>query len=394
MSAARAEFRRGWRALLACTLGAGLGFTLFGYMFSLFVAPLQSAFGWSRGAIGGVLVAVPITALALPAIGAAIDRFGPGRIIGLSTVGLSASYLLLTGTDGDIGRFYAGYGLAALIGSATGPIGYARVLVSWFEAARGTALALMLAGGSIAAAILSPLLSATIETAGFRAGFAVLAGAALLGGGAALALGLRLGPVTSVSRADESYQPLGSRRTFMLLGCSLFLAGIPAIGLASQLQPLFVARGFGAGAAAAMIGILALAVLGGRLVTGVLLDRLRPTVVAATVMIVAAAGALVLAVPGGHAAVAVVGVLCIGLSQGAELDLLSFLCARYFGLSRYARTYGKLFLCYATALPLGGLLFGLSHDLTGSYATALGVSAGLLASSAVLFVLLEPRAKP
>jgi hypothetical protein len=50
MSQKMAEFRRGWRSLLAAAIGNGSGLSgLAFYTFGVFVLPLVAAFGWTRG---------------------------------------------------------------------------------------------------------------------------------------------------------------------------------------------------------------------------------------------------------------------------------------------------------------------------------------------------------
>ena len=46
------EFRRGWRTLLASSMGNGSGLSgIPFYTFGVFVVPLVAAFGWTRGQV-------------------------------------------------------------------------------------------------------------------------------------------------------------------------------------------------------------------------------------------------------------------------------------------------------------------------------------------------------
>src|SRR5579885_2672878 len=66
----------GWRVVMA-----GFG-SLFVYTFSIFLKPLSSQFGWSREAVSAGFGLGAITVgICSPALGRALDRFAPRRVI-------------------------------------------------------------------------------------------------------------------------------------------------------------------------------------------------------------------------------------------------------------------------------------------------------------------------
>ena len=72
------EFARGWRTLIAASIGNGTGLSgLAFYTFGVFVLPLTTAFGWSRGEVSiAASFLIVGTAITAPVIGTIIDRFG------------------------------------------------------------------------------------------------------------------------------------------------------------------------------------------------------------------------------------------------------------------------------------------------------------------------------
>jgi hypothetical protein len=84
-----------------------------------------------------------------------------------------------------------------------------------------------------------------------------------------------------------------------------------------------------------------------------------------------------------------VALFLIGLAQGAELDLLAFLTARYFDRLFFATIFGLANIAFFTSLPVGAVGFALCFDLTGDYAFALWLSAGLFIMAAGLFLVIE-----
>ena len=75
---------------------------------------------------------------------------------------------------------------------------------------------------------------------------------------------------------------------------------------------------------------------------------------------------------------AFVGAICVGLSLGAEVDLLAYLTGRYFGLKSFGATYRLPVLCrIGRHGSLGPLAFGIGYDTTGSYVGILTICVGI-----------------
>ena len=85
---------------------------------------------------------------------------------------------------------------------------------------------------------------------------------------------------------------------------------------------------------------------------------------------------------------AALGAVATGLANGAEIDLIGFMTARYFGLRAFGQIYGILYAVYVVGASVSVWLYGRVFDLTGSYDTALEMAAATLSLSALLFLLL------
>jgi len=84
--------------------------------------------------------------------------------------------------------------------------------------------------------------------------------------------------------------------------------------------------------------------------------------------------------------------LAIGLTIGAELDIMAYVIARYFGLDSFGRLYSLAYgglICASGASPM--MIAFLSGD--GSYANALVVSAIGTVLGAVILLFI-PSAQP
>ncbi len=81
---------------------------------------------------------------------------------------------------------------------------------------------------------------------------------------------------------------------------------------------------------------------------------------------------------------AVVAAFAIGFAMGAEVDLIGYLVARYFGMTAYGAIYGWQYAMFMIGLAASPLLAGMVYDARGNYGFALIGAAILLAFAAVL----------
>jgi MFS family permease len=134
-----------------------------------------------------------------------------------------------------------------------------------------------------------------------------------------------------------------------------------------------------AGGTAALLGLTSIA---GRLVTGFLLDRVPPLLVTGGVFLAGALGVAVLGL--GGPAFAVVGALIVGLTVGAEVDLMAFLIGRHFPRVSYGQFYGAIYAVFLMGGAIGPALSGYMQQASGSYRLSLLTAAALLTTAAFL----------
>ena len=58
------------------------------------------------------------------------------------------------------------------------------------------------------------------------------------------------------------------------------------------------------------------------------------------------------------------------MAIGAEVDLVSYLAAKYFGMKHYGRIFGMLYSLLVLGAAISPILVGFSWDLTGNYNAA------------------------
>jgi len=388
----RAEFRTGWRALLAAAVGIAFGLTTLPfYTLGLFAKPLAAEFGWSRAEVQGALAAMMVGTVASAwLVGTLLDRYGTRRVALVSQLGLAVGLCGLTFAGPSPQSWLAAWFAMAVLGIGTSPITWTRGIAAWFDRGRGLALGLGLTSTGVMAFLLPPLVTDVIAEHGWRTAYLALAAGVVLIGMPVVALLFRDPPAAapgSVARTGvglDLHEALRGRAFWILVVAFALIAGTVA-GLLLNLVPLLTDRGLTPGTAAALTGAFALSTLTGRLVCGFLVDRTSPLAIAFVVTAIPAAGCALLL--GGEVAfaIALVAVILIGLQQGAEMDLLAFFVARYFGLRNYASILGSLITVLAISSAVGIAGFGRSFDATGSYALALTVAIAAFLLGAACF---------
>lgn len=390
------EWRRGWRVAGASLVGMGVGAGLYQYVSSLFIAPLEEAFGWSRGDIAGAAAIGLIGALSAPLIGLIADRVGAMRVAIAAMLVVSLAYVGLASMTGELWQFMACVSLLAIAAPGCTSLVFSRAVNGWFDKSRGLALGVMTSGLSVATFALTPVLTRIIETEGFRAGYLTLAAGAGILGVLVVLFGIRSGPKGSRTAVDSDAPPEGATlreavrlRGFWLLAGAMLCVNAASTGVLTQIAPLLGEKGLRS-AAQTLIPIYAIAVMASRLGVGALIDRAEAKFVAAAVTAAALVGFLMLTHTAPPVTYAIVCVVLIGLMQGAEGDVLAYFVSRLFGLRAYNTIYGVFFTVSILGSAIGIAGYGQLYDATQNYDLALMLSGGILALAVGLYLLM-PR---
>lgn len=388
------EFKQGWATLLSVTVGSAVGVTaLLFYSLGAFTGPLVEEFGWTRAQVSSsfLYTTVALTIATVP-LGWLLDKVGPRRVALVSAPGLSLSLLLLAMSSGDLLQFHLLFALAGLLGAGTSSVVYTKALNSRFFLARGMALGISLGGLGLAALVLPIMVTAVIEPFGWRAGFLLLAGLSILVIPFAVA-GMKDHPLTSRNNHRQlsglSRREALRSRTFWILVLTFVLVGGSVPALIPHLVPLLTDSGLSPTQAAGIAGMVGIGVILGRLLVGLLIDHFHAPFVTAPLFLLTAFGVLLLAWGGPE--FAPVTALLLGLSFGAEADLIAFFCGHHFGLRNYGFLYAIVYGVFNLAVGFGPLWVGSIFDSAGSYQPALVTVAAMLGLGAAT-ICLVPRA--
>jgi MFS family permease len=397
-----ARYFYGWNVVGATFVMALLSFGLGFYGLTVYLATLQRLYGWSAST-----VSVPVTmyyvagALLTTAIGDVYARLGPRIVVALGAVAMAAGLVAL-GLVGRPWQLYPAFLVMSLGWGAMSGAAINIILAPWFERRRGLAVSIAFNGATLGGVIVAPALVPLIGAVGFRRALALAAlvvSAVLLG----LAAGvMRRGPDTLGLGPDgqghpavrAASAPAGQRgwRVEALRTWRFWSVSAPfALGLAAQVGVLthlvaLVTPALGAGGAARAVSAATAAAVLGRLLTGLVVDRLNRRLVSSATLVVQMLGLALLARASSAGAV-YAGCALFGLGVGNLTTLPGLVLAVEWPRERFAALVGLVVGINQFTFAFGPSLVGAVRDWAGAYGPALAACATLQALAAVLILL-------
>jgi len=383
-------------------VGAGLAVTCVGMgtmmSLSVFLQPVSQAMGWSRT---GISTAALLNFLAMGIgsflWGALSDRFGTravvlcgGVLLGIGLAAASQSATLL--------EFQIVFGLSVGLAAGSFYVPLTALTARWFTQHRSLAVALVSAGLAMGSAVIAPLARWIILNHDWRYALLVLAAIAwsvIL----PAALLLRPPPVTQ----PASGAAIGAGVRDMSLAKALRTPQFAAIALAffmcctAHSGPIFhmvtyaVDCGVPDMAAATVFGVAGLGALSGRILCGLIADRVgaKRTLVAGLAVQAAAVGLYLAA----HDLVSFYAVAALfGFSYGGVMPLYAILVREYFPAAIMGSVFGVAILVSTLGMSIGPWAGGWLFDTFGSYAWMYVASFGIgLGAVAIAFTIRPPR---
>lgn len=405
-----------------------LGALCFIYLFAIgpqiygFVVVLPSMveeLGWSRTSAGaGVSVMMISVGLAGPLVAAGIGKFGVRPIMIAGGV-VSASGAMLTYFTESLIQFYLGAGLLMGIGIGMQTVlPGSQVIANWFTLRRATALGAFMAVGGISALLFSPLLAELIEASGnWRLVWLSMALGSILASGIVFFAvvetpqekgqtpdGLSAAEIEQlasehsasggrkVHQTDQVWEIKDALRTrafwFITFGTCIALFGSTVVS--SHLALFLQDAGFTALFSASVLGVTGVAGIIGRVLAGILGDRIEPRLILLTGLILELASFIVLLNANG-AALAYSFAVLYGLGFGFAFVAATTVIANYFGPLVYATLFGIGALVGTVFGGAGPILSGMSYDKLGSYQAAFY---GYVAVGSIVIILIALTRPP
>ncbi|MBN8997442.1 MAG: MFS transporter [Rhizobiales bacterium] len=385
--------------------GGLLGCVAIGSMFSLpvFLMPMAGETGWSvTGISSAMTVGFLAMAFASMAWGGLSDRFGPRPIV-LAGSALLAGSLAMASQAGSLLQFQFVFGL--LVGVATAAI-FAPLMAcvtGWFDTHRSLAVSLVSAGMGMAPIVMSPLAAELISRYDWRTSLLIIAAiTALLM--IPTALLIRRPPALEAAKAggapmaagDDNGMTVGEALRspqFIILALTNFFCCATHSGPIFHTVSYAVTCGIPMIAAVTIYSVEGLAGMGGRIVFGVLGDRLGAKRVLVGGLFLQAFGAL--AYYFARELVVFYAVAAFfGFIYAGVMPLYAVLARENFPLRIMGTIIGGTAMAGSLGMAIGPVAGGLIYDTLGDYgwlyvgAWGIGIGAFLIA------MLFRPFPKP
>jgi len=365
----------GWWAVAVCF---GISTALVGfstYTFALFGDEMAKEFGWSRTHINASLSFLAIGQILGPFVGRVIDRKGPRMVVAFCVLLTAVSYLLRPMMS-ELWHWYAlSFLQYAGFSSTMTPVG--RIVGLWFPNARGRVMGIAMMGNNFGGVVMPGIIGTVIAIGGWQSGYYLQGLLTLL---IAITVLIALREPRSVNSATLQTEPsvkntelpgmsmreaIRSKNLYLLL--YIFLVGAtPFASLLPQLISHYVNEGVNPGTAATAMSILAIGGMSGKIVFGVLGERIT----ARYAMMVSFFGlsvALILSINPTMPGIIWICSPLWGLCMGAFGTLINMIIQDYFGLKSFGSIMGVAGYGTAISFAVGPILAGLSYDNLGGY---------------------------
>jgi len=390
------EFRTEWRAVTSAAIGLGFGLMMMSYSISIMGPHLIKEFGWPKADLVKVQMLSLISVLAYPLVGRLADVFSARRTALIGVIAAPVLFFALSRID-DLTSYAVLYVAQSVILAATTPPVYCRVVVERFRLARGLALAIAVAGPSLIAAVGGPLLNSLVVDYGWRTGYVALAIGSAIGGGVAIALmpagQKRVAGEARPAATRGDYGLILRHPAFWLLNGAVLFCTMPMAILLTQMGLIVGEHGVVDKTVSIIVSAYAIGMMAGRLASGFALDKFPAPLVASATLALSAMGLMIISQHGVPIAVLAGAVMVVGLSFGAESDIVGYLISRIFPIRAYSTVFGFIAANTTIAAFIGAGLMALLLDKYDSYSPFVMVAGISVALGSLLFLLL-PRPKP
>lgn len=382
-------------------VGAGALMTCvaFGAMFSLavFLEPIAAETAWSRAGISSAMT-LNFLVMGLGGFvwGAVSDRYGARIVVTIGAVLLGLA-LVLASRATSLPLFQATYGVLVGVAASTFFAPLIATTMAWFDAHRSLAVALVSAGVGVAPMTVSPFARWLIDAYGWRAAMLAIGIAAWVLLLPATLLVRRAPAVAAAAPADDAggqdrraaiFAALRSPQ-FIVLGLTFFACCMAHSGPIFHMVTYAMTCGIAPMAAVSIYSVEGLAGLGGRLVYGLLADRLgvKPVLIAGlTIQALVIAAYLFASRLDQFYALAVI----FGGTYGGVMPLYAVLAHEYFGPRILGTVFGAAIMLSSLGMAAGPLVGGWIYDINDSYAWLFVASAMVGLGAAAIALAFPP----
>ena len=381
----RTPFSHGWVIVIAFLVS---GIALYGVRFSygVFFKSLEIEFGLSRAATSSIFsVNLLLSGVSAFFMGWALDRYGPK--VTLSLMGLFTGLgLITTGFTNSLWQLYITYSLLLAVGIGAIFVVPMSTISRWFDKKRGLAAGIASLGIGLGPLIMAPFATYIIINYTWRiasiiiglvAFFVVLPISRLLKKSPAEVGALSDGVTASSNGTQNDHPPqtgltlreaLRTRSFYIILLIYLFFSS-NIFFITTHLVPHVTDTGFSAMEAATMLSVVGVAAIVGRVLMGIVSDRIGRRF--AVIVCALVQGVAVLWLIWAHDFwMLQLFAISFGLAYSGMSPSLAALISDTFGVGRIGTILGVLEVGFGLGAAAGPAIGGYIFDISGSYSAA------------------------
>lgn len=352
-------------------------FMVIGVLFALglYVKVFEVEFGWSRTlfSTGSALSFFMMGALAV-VMGRLSDRFGPRRVL-MTTGVIYGLGLAAMSQIAAPWHFFALMGTMIAIGLGAHDVVTLSTIAHWYDKRRGIMTAVAKVGTATGQMALPLIAAALIAGIGWRETFLVLGGTAAVVLVLAALLMRNPGPgevsqkAHGVAATGQSFAEAKGSASFWKLCAIQFLFFTTLMTVPVHLAAHGMDLGMTTAQAASLLSVVGGASVAGRLVVGVLIDRIGCRNALSFCLLI-----LMVAL-GGYAIASEIPLLFVvtaiyGFTHGALFVVVSPTVAYYFGMKAHGQIFGIVLFSGTIGGAIGPIAGGAIYDNLGSYLPA------------------------
>ncbi len=375
--------------------------------FGVLFKSLEGTFGLTRATTSAILSGRMAFSCVFAFLGGwAIDRYGPRIVFSIMGffIGLS---LILTSQTTSAWQLFITYSLLLAIGVGASYVVMTSTVLRWFDRRRGLALGIAGSGGGLGIAVVAPLFAFLIDSFEWRNALMILGGIAWLvilpvsqllkkdpyeiG---ALPDGTTPGYQTSeVEQGTTSPQKVPLLQMFRTTNFwpFLFIWLLMAFSVSfvmAHIVPHAIDLGFSAIESATILSLSGITIIAGRLIAGVITDKLSAKVVAIIYSLLQVAALLWLVWAQELWMLYLFG-LVHGFTFGGFGTAITVLIGGTFGVDDIGKVLGVLEIGIFIGAAIGPFLGGLIFDVSGSYTVIFLIMAGTVLARIPLVALIK-----
>ncbi len=386
-----------------------IGITLYGihFSFGIFFKSIESEFSLTRAATSTILSANLLLAGVYSFFaGWALDRYGPSLVVLLMGIFTGLS-LVLTSQTNALWQLFITYSL--LLAMGTGPLYVVPMsaVSRWFDKKRGLALGLSSVGVGLGTLVMAPFATYLITNFNWHTAYLVIGLIAWLVV-IPLSMLLKKEPrevgalsdrvksyATEVKSEEDGIQPIGyswsqlfRTRSFWLFVFIWFLFAACLFLIFTHLVPHVTDIGFSAGQAAVVLSLIGVASIPGRLLMGIVSDRLGRKL-APIICTLLQSGAIVWLVWAQDLWSLYLFALIFGFVYSGFGISGAALISDTFGLSKIGTIFGLLEISFGIGAAIGSAFGGIIFDVSHSYSIAFLIGVGAMLVATLLITLIR-----